>query len=256
VPRNENVFFPTVARLVAWRRRAVSRLVHRGRRWVREAGAVTAARPGPYRFNRLGEGTRLAFPQGTVFGEPWISIGAATMIGEQVTLSVGLVPADPSQVNYGPEPVIRIGDGVVIGRDSHVVALAPIVIGDKVFCGPNVYVTSTNHAYHDPDRAIGEQWPSAAPVEIGFGCWLGVNSVILPGAKLGRNVVVAAGAVVRGEVPDHCVVAGTPARIVRRWDPVTGWEPPLRTPAPMPLPEDITPEQLLDLGTLEQPAGA
>jgi hypothetical protein len=57
-------------------------------------------------------------------------------------------------------------------------------------------------------------------------------------------------------VPDHCVVAGTPARIVRRWDPVTGWEPPLRTPAPMPLPEDITPEQLLDLGTLEQPAGA
>jgi hypothetical protein len=37
---------------------------------------------------------------------------------------------------------------------------------------------------------------------------------------------------------------------------VTGWEPPLRTPAPMPLPEDITPEQLLDLGTLEQPAGA
>ncbi|MEE4543858.1 acyltransferase [Streptomyces sp. V4-01] len=256
MPGNENVFFSTVARVTAWRRRAVSRLVHRGRRWVREAGAVTAARPGPFRFERIGAGSRLAFPQGTVFGEPWIRIGRDCMIGEQVTLSVGLVPADPADVDYGPEPVIRIGDGAVIGRDSHIVALAPIVIGDKVFCGPNVYVTSTNHAYHDTERAIGEQWPSAAPVEIGFGCWLGVNSVILPGARLGRNVVVAAGAVVRGEVPDHCVVAGAPARIVRRWDPVAGWQPPLRDPAPRPLPEGVTAEELLDLAALEQPAGA
>jgi hypothetical protein len=47
-------------------------------------------------------------------------------------------------------------------------------------------------------------------------------------------VVVAAGAVVRGEVPDHAVVAGAPARIVRRWEGERGWQPPLRTPAPGP----------------------
>jgi acetyltransferase-like isoleucine patch superfamily enzyme len=51
--------------------------------------------------------------------------------------------------------------------------------------------------------------------------------VVLPGTRLGRNVVVAANAVVRGEVPDHCVVAGAPAKVVRRF--VNGrWEPPLR----------------------------
>jgi acetyltransferase-like isoleucine patch superfamily enzyme len=253
VPRNENVFFSTLSGAAAWRRRATTRLVHRAWHRVQEAGAVTAQRPGLLRFGRIGFGTRLAFPQGTVFGEPWIHLGACCIIGEQVTLTVGLAPAD---IDYGPDPVIRIGDGVVIGRDSHVVAMAPITIGDKVYCGPNVYVTSTNHSYHDTDQAIGEQWPSSAPVEIGTGSWLGVNSVVLPGARLGRNVVVAAGAVVRGEVPDHAVVAGAPARIVRRWSAETGWQPPLRTPPPSPLPDAVPPEQRLDIAELEEPAGA
>lgn len=48
-------------------------------------------------------------------------------------------------------------------------------------------------------------------------------------------MVVAAGSVVRGEVPDHTVVAGAPAKVVRRWDPASGdWQPPLRSPAPAP----------------------
>src|ERR1044072_3116538 len=46
------------------------------------------------------------------------------------------------------------------------------------------------------------------PVEIGPGCWIGTGAVILPGARIGRNVVVAAGAVGRGGVPDHAVGAG------------------------------------------------
>jgi acetyltransferase-like isoleucine patch superfamily enzyme len=47
--------------------------------------------------------------------------------------------------------------------------------------------------------------------------------VILPGAQIGEHVVVAAGAVVRGQVPDRCVVAGVPARIVKRWVEGAGW---------------------------------
>ena len=58
---------------------------------------------------------------------------------------------------------------------------------------------------------------------VGSGSWLGANVVILPGAVLGQHVVVAAGAVVRGVFPDRCVVAGVPARMVRRWLPDRGW---------------------------------
>jgi acetyltransferase-like isoleucine patch superfamily enzyme len=62
------------------------------------------------------------------------------------------------------------------------------------------------------------------PVSIGAGSWLGAGAIILPGASIGRNVVVAAGSVVRGRVPDRCVVAGVPAKIIREHTRV-GWQP-------------------------------
>jgi acetyltransferase-like isoleucine patch superfamily enzyme len=244
VPKNKNAF-QSVAVL---RRRLANRVVHGVWGWMQRAGAVTAQTPGRLRFGAIGEGTRLAFPQGTVFGEPWIRMGAYCIIAEQVTLTAGMMPG----LDLGTDPVLVLGDGVVIGRESHVIADARITIGNDTFCGPGVYITSTNHSYDDPHEPVGRQWPRSAPVEIGPGCWLGTGSVILPGARLGRNVVVAAGAVVRGEVPDHAVVAGAPARIVRRWEPETGWQPPLRTPAPVPIPDGVTPQQLRYLAELTE----
>lgn len=60
-------------------------------------------------------------------------------------------------------------------------------------------------------------------MHIGTGSWIGHGAVILPGASLGDHVVVGAGSVVRGTVPDHCVVAGVPAQVVRRYEPGSGW---------------------------------
>ncbi|MEV0095514.1 acyltransferase [Streptomyces sp. NPDC050738] len=237
MPKNRNTFSSLT-----------SRVLHAGWRRVQQAGAVTAERPGQLRFGRIGAGTRLAFPQGTVFGEAWIELGDHCIIGEQVTLTAGMMP----DLDLGPEPILRLGDGVVLGRGSHVIADTKITIGADTYCGPYVYITSTNHSYDDPHEPVGKQWPRMEPVEIGPGCWLGTGAVILPGARLGRNVVVAAGAVVRGEVPDHSVVAGAPARVVRSWDAEGGWTPPLRTPAPVPIPDGITSEQLLALAELEE----
>src|SRR3546814_12353786 len=61
------------------------------------------------------------------------------------------------------------------------------------------------------------------PVSIGSGSWIGHRAMILPGSRIGRNVVVGAGSVVRGEIPDHAVVAGIPARVLRTFDPGVGW---------------------------------
>ena len=55
---------------------------------------------------------------------------------------------------------------------------------------------------------------SFEPIVIGKKCWLGANSVILPGVQLGNNVIVAAGSVVNKSFPDNSVVAGVPAKIV------------------------------------------
>ncbi len=122
------------------------------------------------------------------------------------------------------DPVIRIGDGCVIGRGTAIVGHLDIDIGDQVYTGMNVYITDQNHTYLDLDCPIGVQNPKDEAVKIGSGSWIGTGAVILPGSVIGRNVVVAANAVVRGEFPDHCVVAGVPARIVRRHDAVDGWQ--------------------------------
>jgi len=195
------------------------RLVHWGWQAAQRAGMITAATPAGRRFAAFGPGSLAAFPPGSMFGERWIAVGADTLIGALVSLSAGMVPGQ----DLGPLPVLRIGDRCVIGRGSHIVAHHSLDIGDDVFTGPYVYITDQNHSYADPDEPIGRQMPRNAAVQIGSGSWLGAGAVVLPGASIGRNVVVAAGSVVRGTVPDRCVVAGVPARVVRQYLPGDGW---------------------------------
>ena len=60
-------------------------------------------------------------------------------------------------------------------------------------------------------------------VSIGSGSWLGTGVIVLPGARIGRNVAVGAGSVVVGELPDHCVAVGVPARVVKQYVAGDGW---------------------------------
>jgi serine acetyltransferase len=202
------------------RRDAVWRAVHWGWREFQRAGLVTADTPAGRAFRRFGRGSIMAFPPGAVFGEGGIEVGEDTLIGQQVSLSAGTLPGQ----DLFSLTLLTIGDRCVIGRGSHIVAHQCVEIGDDVWTGPYVYITDQNHGYDDPDTPIGRQFPVNRPVSIGSGSWLGAGAIVLPGANIGRNVVVAAGSVVRGTVPDHCMVAGVPARIVREYT-VAGWRP-------------------------------
>src|SRR5216683_6625226 len=206
----------------AWLRRLRWRAVHWGWEAAQRSGVLTADTPAGRRFAAFGRGSMAAFPPGSVFGERWITVGEGTLIGAFVSLSAGMVPGQ----DLGPVPVLRIGDRCVIGRGSHIVAHHSLVIEDDVFTGPYVYITDQNHGYADPDVPIGRQWPSNTAVTIGPGTWLGAGVIVLPGACIGRNVVIAAGSVVRGTVPDRCVVAGVPARVVREYSAGAGWARP------------------------------
>ncbi|HLN17541.1 MAG TPA: acyltransferase [Acidimicrobiales bacterium] len=200
-------------------RGVVSRAVHWAWDWVCEVGAIGPDDPRAARFGRFGRGSCLAFPQGALFNERYIHIGEDTLVGPHCCISAGMAPGQEMPT----DPVVRIGDRTLIGRDSHIVGHWDIQIGDDIQTGPRVYITDQNHTYTDPDVPVGRQWPVEAAVRIGSGSWLGANVVVLPGTSIGEHVVVAAGAVVRGEVPDRCVVAGVPARIVRRYVPGEGW---------------------------------
>ena len=204
-------------------RRATAVVLHRAWEWVRAHAEISPSTPAGRRFGYLGEGACIGFPTGAIYGEPWIRIGDHTLIGVHVTLSAGFVPG----LDLGPDPIVTIGKACSIGRGSHIVGHQSIVIGDDVFTGPYVYITDQNHGYTDTNVPVGRQWPVNDAVVIGDGCWLAAGAIILPGTRLGRNVVVAGGAVVRGEFPDHSVIAGVPAKVVRRYEPGSGWFPPL-----------------------------
>jgi acetyltransferase-like isoleucine patch superfamily enzyme len=200
-------------------RRRAGGLIRRSVAWARIAAAIGPDDPPARRFGAFGRGSCLVFPQGTLFNEHRIHIGRDTIIGPYASVTAGMAEGQELLT----DPVVRIGDRCLIGRGSHIVGHWSIEIGDDIQTGPYVYITDQNHSYLDPDQPIGVQIPVEAAVRIGSGSWLGANAVILPGTVLGEHVVVGAGAVVRGEFPSHCVVAGVPARIVRRFVDGEGW---------------------------------
>ena len=222
---------PGTGRIPRWARRPLADVLNAAWDWASVAGSVGARSRRAARFGAFGEGSLIGFPPGVMYNERWIRIGSGTMIGPQVTLAVGMA-AGQQMVS---DPVVSIGDRTLIGRGSNIIGHFSIEIGDDIQTGPYVYITDQNHTYSDPEEPIGRQWPTESPVVIGSGSWLGTGVVVLPGAHIGRHVVVGAGSVVTGTLPDRCVAVGVPARVVRHWEPGDGWvSGPAGPPAPPP----------------------
>lgn len=108
---------------------------------------------------------------------------------------------------------VVIGDHTRIG--IHNTIIGPVCIGNHVNLAQGITVTALNHNFEDTTKRIDEQGISTKPVIIGDDVWIGANAVVLPGVTIGRHCVVAAGAVVTKDVPDHSVVGGVPAKILK-----------------------------------------
>lgn len=150
----------------------------------------------------LGEGVRIEglSRHGVRIG-PGASIGAHTIIV--------------------PTSVMRnLGEGCTIGRNSGIGQFGfigcggGVTIGDNVIMGQYVSFHTENHLYDDIERPIIDQGVRRAPVVVEDDVWVGVKVTFLSGAHVGRGCVVAAGAVVRGEIPPWSIIAGVPARII------------------------------------------
>ncbi|MEL6863633.1 MAG: acyltransferase [Bacteroidota bacterium] len=118
---------------------------------------------------------------------------------------------------------VFIGDRTLVGISS--IVIGPVRLGKDILIAQHVVLSGLNHAYEDISRPIKEQETTTAPIEVGDNCWLGSNAVIVAGVKVGKHVIVAAGSVVTKDVPDYTVVAGNPARIIKRYNFEQGtWE--------------------------------
>jgi carbonic anhydrase/acetyltransferase-like protein (isoleucine patch superfamily) len=193
------------------RRRVVSGLINRAWGWARSWGAIVPGTAAGDRFGSFGEGSLIGFPPAALQGEGQIHIGRDTLVCAGSTLATGYTP---DQVDV-PSRALVIGDRCLIGLRCGLVAHESIEVGDDVWFGQDVYVTDSNHGFDDLHRPIGKQLGTPQAVTIGSGSWVGHGAIVLPGTRIGRNCVVAAGSVVRGVVPDFSLVAGVPGKVVR-----------------------------------------
>jgi acetyltransferase-like isoleucine patch superfamily enzyme len=92
-----------------------------------------------------------------------------------------------------------------------------IQIGHNCRFGPNIGLISANHDPQDYDR-----WLKADPIVIGSNVWLGMNTVVMPGVKIGDNVIVGSNSTVTKDLPSHCIAAGSPCKVIREKAPYTG----------------------------------
>jgi len=109
---------------------------------------------------------------------------------------------------------VVIGDHTRIGL--HNTVIGPVTIGSHVNIAQGVTVTALNHNFDKPGIRIDQQGITTRPIVIGDDVWIGAGAVILPGVTIGSHCVVAAGAVVTTDVPDGTLVAGIPAKTVRK----------------------------------------
>lgn len=116
-----------------------------------------------------------------------------------------------------PGACIKIGNNVGISGAT-LYARSGITVGDNTNIGGNVKILDNDFHPIEAEARLADDKEKigTAPVHIGKNCFVGCNAIILKGSVIGDNCVVGAGAVVSGKFGDNCVIAGNPAKIIKK----------------------------------------
>jgi|SRR5690348_6907643 len=165
----------------------------------------------PPRGVQAGAGSYIYRPR-RIDGARFVEIGDRSTIHRYAWIG-----AFESYANITYRPRITIGRDVHIGRYACLTAISAIEIEDGCLISEYVYISDHAHGM-EPNKGLIVNQPlvSRGPVRIGANSFVGYRVCILPGVVLGRNCVVGAGAVVTHSFPDFSVIAGVPARLIRR----------------------------------------
>lgn len=116
----------------------------------------------------------------------------------------------PFTVDFGPQ--VSLGKNIYINKNVNLVSLGGIRIEDNVLIGPKAIIVSINHDQKVQNRR------NLIPkkVHLKKNSWIGAGAIFLPGITIGENSIVGAGSIVTKNVPDNTVVAGNPAKEIKR----------------------------------------
>ncbi|MGI9197735.1 MAG: acyltransferase [Candidatus Nanopelagicales bacterium] len=113
------------------------------------------------------------------------------------------------------EGTMRVGDKCVFGRDNTVNCYLDVEFGEGTIVADWVYICDFDHVTDDVHIPIKDQGIVKSPIRIGPDVWVGAKATVLRGSTVGRGSVIAAHAVVKGDVPAYSIVGGVPARVLK-----------------------------------------
>jgi acetyltransferase-like isoleucine patch superfamily enzyme len=125
----------------------------------------------------------------------------------------------PSYIHVDKGAVFEVGDLGYISEGVRIYVSTSIKIGSAVKIGDAVYMYDTDFHQISPDQPTKRN-----PILIGDNVWIGSRATILAGANIGDHAVIGAGSVVRGHIPACCLAAGSPAKIIKRFQAPSDWE--------------------------------
>jgi len=118
----------------------------------------------------------------------------------------------PFYCDYGYN--ITLGAKFYCNFNCVILDVAPVTIGDHVLLGPAVQIYTATHPLDAAERRSGIE--GAKPIVIGNDVWIGGGAIVMPGVTIGDRAVIGAGSVVTKDVPADTIVAGNPARVIRK----------------------------------------
>lgn len=145
----------------------------------------------------------------TVDRSDFDSIGK--IVKELLGKSDGAFINPPFYCDYGTQ--IEVGKNFFANYNCTILDVAKVTIGDNCQLAPNVAIYTAGHPVHPDTRNSGYEY--GIRVTIGDNVWIGGNSVICPGVRIGSNTVIGAGSVVTKDIPDWVIAAGNPCRVIR-----------------------------------------
>jgi acetyltransferase-like isoleucine patch superfamily enzyme len=192
---------------------------------LQEAGAnrMRAKYPG---LGLAGHGDRHVLGDITYGKGCSIGVGANIAVGKHALLVLG----DGCWLgrNVTLEPLGRIEVGHYTSIQDRCILIGDVELGSHCLLAPNVYISSGRHYYElqpaelikDQDRRVAQDKALSAahskPVVVEEGCWLGINVVVMSGVTIGKGAVIGANSVVVRDVAPYTVMAGVPARPIKK----------------------------------------
>lgn len=172
-----------------------------------------------HRFQDFGKRSLILKPDRIVGGN-YVTIGRSVRILQHLRMEA--IDRWRDQVF---QPQITIGDGTTLEQNCHIVAADKLEIGRDVTISAQVFISDTEHEYRKTDTNIHQQPLHVKPTRIGDFCFIGYGAVIQAGTTLGKHCIVGSNAVVKGEFDDYCVLAGVPAKVIKKYNKASGqWE--------------------------------